>query len=443
MDGSRRKALGRFVPLLLAVAAVAVGAAAAHAAEWSQPGWWGEPTSIIQSHGGDCSPQTLSGSYWNVSSSRCTYGDWSTPGSNADRGFCNGEKSDTHVSYTCIMQSAATQMMCERGESSASGQAHGGQWWSDAHARNFGGLQECLSYRANASPPPPGPSVNRPPVARPEMWSVRAGMTVDGNLLANDTDPDGDPITVRVLSISFAAREWSGADTDGSFLYTSGSGTIKKLVKRVTYVVADNRGGESAPVVAQITVVPPKRTADPRRRDDARTAVAAAVTRGWDGGWEWGSLCFGSGVKTNCYYMLSTARTREFNRALSWRIDPSSAITVCLKFGLVPLKNTDCAKKILSTTFGALVNRSVISNAAKWGDCLLYRVSRRRTLSHPRAGEWGKPKYDPYDSPTKAWNGNGRFSGYGEWDGKRIPLFCHSDGLAYRYLGQLPWDDGF
>jgi Big-like domain-containing protein len=75
-------------------------------------------------------------------------------------------------------------------------------------------------------------------------------------VLGNDSDPDGDPITARVQSTSFAAKEWSGLRADGSFSYAAGAGVRRVLHKTITYIAVDAYGAVSAPAHAVVTVDP-------------------------------------------------------------------------------------------------------------------------------------------------------------------------------------------
>jgi hypothetical protein len=275
---------------------------------------------------------------------------------------------------------------------------------------------------------------NRPPVARADRWKVLAGRTLDDNVLLNDDDPDGDDVRAKVLKISFAAREYSGVERGGDFLYTAGPGTTRTLRKVITYVAVDSLGARSKPATAVITLkVPPRSAAAPRAG-----AVAAAATPVWTRYLHWGQQCFSSGLKTKCYVMESLANTAEFNRSTSWVPGLVEAARLCTKYVIVPLKNADCAKKLYSAGINGLWDRGSISSAADQGACLLYRVSRHRTFRHPRAGEWGKPEYHVIDSTVRPFDrANPRTTGWGEWkkdgatiDRWKLPLFCDTNGTV-------------
>jgi Bacterial Ig domain len=269
-----------------------------------------------------------------------------------------------------------------------------------------------------------GEGPNRPPVAQPDRWGVRAGWTADENVLLNDYDPDGDPITARVLRISFAKREWSGMEPRGDFLYTAGPGTRRTLNKTITYVAVDSHGAVSAPTTAVVKVTPWKRT---QKKPKGAAAAQQPYWIGPYGGWV--RLCFGSGLGSYCYTLLSVQRTRQLNQLRPWS-NLGGAIDSCIKFGFLPLKNAACGASLFKDGLFHVWDKSVVSNAAKFGDCLLFRVDRNRTLRHPIAGEWGKPQYRTLDSLVSPYNGNARVTGWATWGKWRVPMWCASNGLV-------------
>jgi len=100
--------------------------------------------------------------------------------------------------------------------------------------------------------PTPTPVANLPPVAVDDSFAAIAGLAATGNVLANDSDPDGDALTVQA---------W-GPPSVGSFVTTSPNGdftwqhlTDPTFVGTVTfdYVVSDGQGGTDTGTVT-ITV---------------------------------------------------------------------------------------------------------------------------------------------------------------------------------------------
>ncbi|HVF53987.1 MAG TPA: CAP domain-containing protein [Actinomycetota bacterium] len=82
---------------------------------------------------------------------------------------------------------------------------------------------------------------NAPPVAANETVTTRPGRQVTVNLVANDSDPDGDRLGVSLSSVPrFAASfEW---DSEGMFSYRARRGTVGRT-ERLTYTLEDGRGG--------------------------------------------------------------------------------------------------------------------------------------------------------------------------------------------------------
>lgn len=90
---------------------------------------------------------------------------------------------------------------------------------------------------------------NRPPVALPDSSSVLKRFSVDIPVLANDSDPDGDPLTVTRI---FNTSNWAdiSINADGSIRYAHRPGT--NGYDTFEYEVSDGRGGFAR---AQVTVL--------------------------------------------------------------------------------------------------------------------------------------------------------------------------------------------
>jgi hypothetical protein len=87
-------------------------------------------------------------------------------------------------------------------------------------------------------------STNNLPFAVADSATTRPGMPITVHVLANDTDPDGDPLTVTSVS----SPQHGTATTDGqSVTYTPEPGFVG--VDSFSYFVADGKGGEVAGTV--------------------------------------------------------------------------------------------------------------------------------------------------------------------------------------------------
>ncbi|HLT84934.1 MAG TPA: Ig-like domain-containing protein [Phototrophicaceae bacterium] len=117
---------------------------------------------------------------------------------------------------------------------------------------------------------------NRPPIAQDDELGVRAGSTTVLEVLANDTDPDGDLLTVS----SFDAP----AESFGTVRPIMGGRALQIAVAdgasgavAMSYTVSDGRGGE-AEAVARVTVSPEGTNRPPEQlRDITLTLVSGAT----------------------------------------------------------------------------------------------------------------------------------------------------------------------
>ena len=94
---------------------------------------------------------------------------------------------------------------------------------------------------------------NAPPTANPDTYQVGAGgsLTVDApGVLANDTDPEGDPLTAELISGTTTSQGGTVVlNPDGSFTYTPPAGFVG--VDSFSYVAHD---GTSDSTVATVTL---------------------------------------------------------------------------------------------------------------------------------------------------------------------------------------------
>ncbi len=113
---------------------------------------------------------------------------------------------------------------------------------------------------------------NRPPIALDDGASVAGGQTLHGaSVLANDSDPDGDPITA--VDPSAPAHGSLGLNADGTFTYQPQAGF--KGTDSFTYRASDGTA-QSAPATVTLSVgnQPPTAT------DDAYDATSGATLEG-------------------------------------------------------------------------------------------------------------------------------------------------------------------
>ncbi len=114
-------------------------------------------------------------------------------------------------------------------------------------------------------------STNSDPVAVPDQSVVRVGETVSIPVLANDSDPDGDPVSLLTTGKDAPTKPRIGSvviDPDGQRLDYTAPADAGDTAVSFSYSVSDGRGGSSRGVVTvQITVAAPP-NAPPIVRDD-------------------------------------------------------------------------------------------------------------------------------------------------------------------------------
>ncbi|HHS83538.1 MAG TPA: tandem-95 repeat protein, partial [Gammaproteobacteria bacterium] len=120
--------------------------------------------------------------------------------------------------------------------------------------------------------------VNNPPVAMADAVTTQQDTSVTtGDVLANDSDPDGDSVTVSGVDSQSAQGGIVVDNGDGTFTYTPASGYVGSDM--FNYMISDGKGGQAQGVV-NITVEQATSTnTNPVAVDDtAETEVDTAVT---------------------------------------------------------------------------------------------------------------------------------------------------------------------
>jgi len=102
-------------------------------------------------------------------------------------------------------------------------------------------------------PPPPPPPPNQAPVATDDAATTTAGTAVTVAVLANDSDPDGNPLSV--VSTANVVGGTTAIQANGSITYTpsvgfSGAGSF-------TYTISDGQATASAVVRVTVAAPPP------------------------------------------------------------------------------------------------------------------------------------------------------------------------------------------
>ena len=113
---------------------------------------------------------------------------------------------------------------------------------------------------------------NNPPVANPDSASVVSGGELRLDPRANDSDPDGDALTVVAASLDPPAGGTVTIEGGSTLVIRAAAGYVRPLT--VGYTLSDARGAQAAGVVSVAVVAAPK------NRPPTTTADSAAVKRG-------------------------------------------------------------------------------------------------------------------------------------------------------------------
>lgn len=117
----------------------------------------------------------------------------------------------------------------------------------------------------------PDDGTNRPPIARADTARTRSGVPVTISVLANDTDPDGDPIRVESV-VAQPAAGIATVNDDGTITYTPEAGF--KGTDRFGYVIADQFGDRALGDVLVGVIPETEENRPPTAIDDEFTVVA-------------------------------------------------------------------------------------------------------------------------------------------------------------------------
>jgi len=91
---------------------------------------------------------------------------------------------------------------------------------------------------------------NQPPVANPDTASTQAGVAVDINALANDTDPDSNPLVITSASVNAGSGVATVVTVSGvtKVRYTPAAGFTGNA--SITYAISDGAGGSASSTIS-------------------------------------------------------------------------------------------------------------------------------------------------------------------------------------------------
>ena len=122
-----------------------------------------------------------------------------------------------------------------------------------------------VTITVNAAP-------NQPPIAVNDAVTTPSGTPVTIDALANDSDPDGDPLTIASVGTPTLG---SATITNNRVVYTPAAGVAG--VDTFNYTINDGRGGTATATIT-VTIAPPANQPPVAVNDGVVTQVSTAVT---------------------------------------------------------------------------------------------------------------------------------------------------------------------
>ena len=122
---------------------------------------------------------------------------------------------------------------------------------------------------------------DRPPVAVNDSFTAAYGQTITGNVLANDSDPDNDPMHVVQSTVTTKDGFTIAMNPDGTFSYTPEAGFLG--TDSFTYTVADPYGLTSSATVTLDVTAPPDSIVGTAGNDTLKGTLQDNILFGLDG----------------------------------------------------------------------------------------------------------------------------------------------------------------
>ncbi|MCD6111649.1 MAG: cadherin-like domain-containing protein, partial [Bacteroidales bacterium] len=141
-------------------------------------------------------------------------------------------------------------------------------YWADTYTPNgkFSGPQTKIDITASYFPTDCTPGGNNSPIAANDTYSTDMNVTLSGNVLTNDSDPDGNTITVKTTPITAPLHGSLTLNSDGTFTYTPTTSYVGTDI--FVYEIFDN-GTPSLTDQATVTITMNSLNNPPVAVDDA------------------------------------------------------------------------------------------------------------------------------------------------------------------------------
>ncbi|MDT7855729.1 Ig-like domain-containing protein [Rubrivirga sp. S365] len=264
---------------------------------------------------------------------------------------------------------------------------------------------------------------NNPPIARDDEAATSAGQTVTVDVLANDTDPDGDPLTLEGVS---AASEGQVVASDQRVQYTPDAGFVG--TDAFSYAVSDGRGGTAgATVMVTVTAANNPPTAQP---DSYTTAEGAALTVDAPG-------VLANDTDPDGTPLAAELVTQPASGAVEFTVDGSFTYTPSAGFSGTDTFSYRASDGELTSDPVAVTITVTPANRPPTAQPNTYTTPAGQTLTTPPPGVLGNdsdPDGDPLSAQFVDGVGNGELALQpdGSFTYTPDPGFSGTDGFTYR-----------
>lgn len=138
---------------------------------------------------------------------------------------------------------------------------------------SLGALSDPVGVTVSVSASP----ANQTPVANPDSASTSPGNAISINVLANDSDPDGHPLSVTGVTQPANGQGSVVPNADGTLLYTPPATVASAFTASFSYTVTDSLGASAIGSVAVSVSASPVNQAPVANADTATTTDGVAI----------------------------------------------------------------------------------------------------------------------------------------------------------------------
>lgn len=172
---------------------------------------------------------------------------------------------------------------------------------------------------------------NRPPVAVADAFTTRPGTPVRGNVMANDSDPDGDALSAEAVTLTTAGQGEVVLDATGSFEYRPKLGF--KGEDSFTYTLKDSLGDTAVGTVSiAVRNKDPVAVADKLQMHPGKEIRSNVLTNDWD--WDDDAIFVSPGTRRTANGIeVNVATDGSFTYTSPYKLDDSFSYTLFDGYG--------------------------------------------------------------------------------------------------------------